>query len=678
MTEQPANRPARALNSNPGMHLAISMTKLTVLGIILAGCGDKQSPPEQPQASVKASEPTPSLTKLERLKKSADGGDASAMFELSEMYFDGKEVEKNNTLGESYLAMAAAAKHPQAVFELGDSLYGKLVLAWTIDGDTPENKFANAQKLFKESERLFLEAGELGASDAHKSLGFLYLDGLTGVSKHLGLSASKIPKEYAENVDKALLSFEKSAESGSPKSMVVMYRLHSLPKYKHVDAEKATGWFKKISALSKPSDLGVAADALFYGVVASGGGFTPIDGFRPEPAWLKEAQPLLERASDLGDSNSHVLLAKIYLEGLGTQKNLSIAAKYLEKAAAGNNTWSQITLGKLYMSGTGVFQDYAAAWKLFTKAAISPDLNLEGWEAQYLLGVLLEKGLGVTKDLVLAHAWYNIAATNGYEKATSRRVAVTSQLNAEELTEAQALAKGWKAGLELTRSNVSSSPGVTPGVGSGQRKTGTGTMFYVNADGMAITNSHVVAGCKEVKVEGNTEAATVVTQDAVNDLALVKVAGAPKQFARVVADPAKTRQGEEIVVFGYPLNSVLSSGGNLTPGVVSALTGLGNNTNQLQITAAIQPGSSGSPVLNSKGSVVGVVSMKLSDAAMAKTTGQIAQNVNFAVNGQTLKSFLDAHKVTYSSGSGIVPWDKSKADLADDARKWTTVLECWK
>jgi len=132
------------------------------------------------------------------------------------------------------------------------------------------------------------------------------------------------------------------------------------------------------------------------------------------------------------------------------------------------------------------------------------------------------------------------------------------------------------------------------------------------------------------------------------------------------------------VVFGFPLNAVLSSGGNLTSGVVSALTGLGNNTNQIQITAPIQPGSSGSPVLIKRGEVVGVVSMKLSDSKMAKATGQVGQNVNFAVNGQTLRTFLDTHKVTYRSGAGFFSFAKSTADLADEARKWTLVVECWK
>jgi S1-C subfamily serine protease len=178
-------------------------------------------------------------------------------------------------------------------------------------------------------------------------------------------------------------------------------------------------------------------------------------------------------------------------------------------------------------------------------------------------------------------------------------------------------------------------------------------------------------------MSGREGVATVVASDAVNDLAFLKVSGSVNVAAVINSEPSKLRQGDEIVVFGFPLNSVLSSGGNLTLGIVSALTGLGNNSNQIQITAPIQPGSSGSPVMNTKGEVVGVVSMKLSDAKMAKATGQIAQNVNFAVGGQTLKSFLDAHKVEYATG-GMLSFNKSTVDLADQARKWTTVVECWK
>ena len=56
----------------------------------------------------------------------------------------------------------------------------------------------------------------------------------------------------------------------------------------------------------------------------------------------------------------------------------------------------------------------------------------------------------------------------------------------------------------------------------------------------------------------------------------------------------------------------------------------------------------------------------------------MGQNVNFVVNGQTLRAFLDTHKVDYRSGGGLFSRGKSTADLADEARKWTLVVECWR
>ena len=179
-------------------------------------------------------------------------------------------------------------------------------------------------------------------------------------------------------------------------------------------------------------------------------------------------------------------------------------------------------------------------------------------------------------------------------------------------------------------------------------------------------------------MQGRIDLVQVITRDEVSDLVLLKMPGETRATAALAPAPASLRQGQDIVVFGSPLDSVLSSGGNLTPGVVSAITGLGNNSNQIQITAPIQPGSSGSPVMNKKGQVVGVVSMKLSDSVMAKHTGTLPQNVNFAISGQTLKAFLDAHNVPYKTGGSFFAWEKSLADLGDEARTWTTVVECWK
>lgn len=82
-------------------------------------------------------------------------------------------------------------------------------------------------------------------------------------------------------------------------------------------------------------------------------------------------------------------------------------------------------------------------------------------------------------------------------------------------------------------------------------------------------------------------------------------------------------------------------------------------------------------MINRKGEVVAVVSQKLSDSKMALATGSIGQNVNFAVSGSTLKEFLSQNNVAFEGG-GLFSLDKSTADIAEEARKWTIVVECWK
>ena len=252
-------------------------------------------------------------------------------------------------------------------------------------------------------------------------------------------------------------------------------------------------------------------------------------------------------------------------------------------------------------------------------------------------------------------------------------------MSSAQRAEAERLSSNWKRGQVLRRESESASgtDSAVPGSGTLAKK-GTGTTFVVSTEGHAVTNHHVVAGCKELRVQGRSESIQLITRDAVSDLALLKMPGETRAAAALAPDAASLRQGQDIVVFGFPLNSVLSSGGNLTPGVVSAITGLGNNSNQIQITAPIQPGASGSPVMDKKGHVVGVVNMKLSDSAMAKATGSLPQNVNFAISGQTLKAFLDANRVPYKTGGSFFSLEKSLADLGDEARKWTTVVECWK
>jgi S1-C subfamily serine protease len=111
----------------------------------------------------------------------------------------------------------------------------------------------------------------------------------------------------------------------------------------------------------------------------------------------------------------------------------------------------------------------------------------------------------------------------------------------------------------------------------------------------------------------------------------VKIAqrGLPALF--ILPLRASARLGEEIVVYGFPLAGLLASSGNVTTGNITALAGLGDDIRFLQISAPVQPGNSGGPVLDRNGNIVGIVVSKLDAIKTAIATQDIPQNVNFAI-----------------------------------------------
>ncbi|WP_353621869.1 peptidoglycan DD-metalloendopeptidase family protein [Variovorax saccharolyticus] len=198
----------------------------------------------------------------------------------------------------------------------------------------------------------------------------------------------------------------------------------------------------------------------------------------------------------------------------------------------------------------------------------------------------------------------------------------------------------------------------------------TGSGFAV-APGHVVTNAHVVEGCgKIVVVERGT--ARVKAADARSDLALLEVDAVMAPTARL--SQTRLRQGDPVTVVGYPLRGLLAAGPQVTAGHATALAGLANNTALIQISAPVQPGNSGGPVLDASGNVVAVVTGKLNVLRAAAVTGDIAQNINFAVAPSALRGFLDAHNVSYEAA----PSSKSlgTADVADIGRRFTVLVEC--
>jgi len=276
-----------------------------------------------------------------------------------------------------------------------------------------------------------------------------------------------------------------------------------------------------------------------------------------------------------------------------------------------------------------------------------------------------------------AYAWLHLAAAQNNNQAVGLLIKLMEKMTSTQIAEGQCLASDWKEGDRLLISRTSVSGNTENDALTKQR---TGTAFIVNHGGHILTNRHVINACKEVRVgKRKGEVAKVITSDSVNDLALLQIScksrGGMTSFK---LDPTNLQQGKHVLVFGYPSTPVFTSDGKLTPGTLSALTGLGNSTNQIQITTPVQLSSSDSIVLDKKGNVIGII---LDYKRIIKITGQNSHNVNFAVNGQTIKAFLDTNKVIYKTGGGFFSFfsrEKSNAKIARKARKRTVIVECWK
>jgi len=202
----------------------------------------------------------------------------------------------------------------------------------------------------------------------------------------------------------------------------------------------------------------------------------------------------------------------------------------------------------------------------------------------------------------------------------------------------------------------------------------SGTGFLV-APGLLITNQHVVADCQRIDVVSSDgrRAARVVDSDDLIDLALLRVSGLSGPIAPI-RRPGSVRLGEPAYAFGFPLTGLLSEGGNFTTGVVSGLRGMRDAANQIQISTPVQPGNSGGAVVDSSGGVIGVVVAKLNATEVSRMTGDIPQNVNFAVSLQTLVQFLRKNAVSTSSVERGASLDT--AQLAEALRSVSHRVDC--
>lgn len=233
------------------------------------------------------------------------------------------------------------------------------------------------------------------------------------------------------------------------------------------------------------------------------------------------------------------------------------------------------------------------------------------------------------------------AQTETVEGSASTEAAAASQLGGESLNIENAanpvVEIAENAGKSVVGVNTYSTSYVS-GRQPIKQKIASGTGFVISADGLILTNHHVVEGGSSATVQtsdGEELEAEIVGSDPNLDVAVLRVPEINLP-ALPIGDSTAAKTGELVVAIGNPLREELN--GTVTVGYLSGTNRrlehaeTGQEVEMLQIDAAINPGNSGGPLLNSKGEVIGINSMK-SVYAGADAYGNVisAEGIAFAI-----------------------------------------------
>ncbi len=160
--------------------------------------------------------------------------------------------------------------------------------------------------------------------------------------------------------------------------------------------------------------------------------------------------------------------------------------------------------------------------------------------------------------------------------------------------------------------------------------SGSGSGFIISADGMVITNEHVVSGARSVEIwltNGRRYYGEVLERSADADLALVQIDSDNRFDPIGIGNPQDARVGDEVLALGFPLADRIGGDMTVTRGIISS-TRKEAGVDLFQTDAAINPGNSGGPLVNMDGVVIGVNTSKID----ATDSGRPVDNIGFAVS----------------------------------------------
>jgi len=566
-------------------------------------------------------------------QKAANQGDATAQFFLGSMYDYGNGGEKDDTMAVYWYKKAAEQGNVSAQVVLGSKYY---------KGEGVIKDISKAICLYK-------KAAEQGDVEAQFELGDMYANG-KGVSidgsvaaywyqkaaeKGKYLAQIRLGLMYeggkgvAKDISKALYWYQKAAEDGDYYTQFKIGSIYENGNGVAKDAAKAVYWYQK--AADQEYVLAQFRLGCMYGV---GKGVTKD---------ASKAVYWFQKAANQGDATAQNNLGVMYEKGEGVVKDASKAVYWYQKAANLGNATAQSNLGHMYAAGEGVTKDASKAVYWFQKAANQGDAT-----AQYNLGVMYAAGEGVTKDEVEALSWFYIAKSNGEEVKNIYTIenhlgsigTLLAQKRAREISEKISSQKSGVpidmpekdvAGNEVNKSYSSSGSGV-----------------FVSADGLLLTAAHVITGANEIKIVtvNGVVQADIVQIDKANDVAMLRCKGNFKA-ARVI-NSRVVRLGQDVFTIGFPQITLQGFNHKFTDGKISSLSGAHDDPREWQISIPVQPGNSGGPLFDVNGNLVGIVVSKLNELEVAKETGNLPQNVNYALKSAYIRPLLEENGVEIS------------------------------
>jgi len=460
------------------------------------------------------------------------------------------------------------------------------------------------KKNYTEAVKWYRKAAMQDYADAEYKLSVMYSKG-QGVKRDLGAAARWR---------------QMAAEQGHAEAQALLGAMYYFGK-NYVEAGM---WFLKAAAQGN-SKAQTALGTMFY------------DGKGVKQDYAEAARWLI-KGSEIGNAEAQLLLGKMYYYGKGVKQNYAEAAKWYFKAAAQRNTKSQLFLGTMYYEGKGVKQDYAEAAKWSRKAAE------QGYaDAQSLLGTMYADGRGVIQSGAAAADWYYKAGLS-YLTEGNREWALKSVESIKKLQTA----------LHLNVPNAFLADKLMEKIYSGNAQSNRpqnkkanislGTGWPVEG-GFVVTNHHVISGHKHITLilkNGMKISGTVVIDDSTNDLVLIRVKDTRMLPPGLPLITQPIHAGARVFTIGYPHPDLMGSEPKITDGIISSLTGIGNDPRTYQISVPVQSGNSGGPLLNMHGEVAGIVTSKLSASKVFEWTGDLPQNVNYAVKSGYLSMLLSS------------------------------------